>query len=202
MMQQHQQQQNGSTMGRTLESDVSGLQVTEKAPASEWHRGGESKRGTERTETQEQAPGSKQSTRQSIASSKKTSTLGASATGPPADLLLRIQSSKKRVDAAAPRDRYSIPAMEVPRGTFFAMEEPAGGASWHALLWHSATNGVDQCLLLHGALSMRCVGAKLCLRVTNGAQLTAFEVAQTVEQSAALVVLLTNGVLARPDTQA
>ena len=107
----------------------------------------------------------------------------------------------KPLDAAAAPDRYARMAADVPRGSFFSLEQPCGGAKWHALLWHSATNGVDQCLLLHGALSARCPGAQLCLRVTDGAELTEAEVRQTVEPSAALVILLTRGVLARRDTQ-
>ena len=118
------------------------------------------------------------------------------------DGVLSRTGKPKPQDASAPAERYSKAPAELVRGGCLAMEQPSGGARWHALLWHSATNGVDQCLLLHGALSARCVGAQLCLRVTNGKELTASEVRQTVEQSMALVVLLTTGVMSRPDTQA
>lgn len=103
-------------------------------------------------------------------------------------------------DAAAATSRYSDELLAGADDKFVGLPPPPG-LFWHAYLCHSALNGVDQAIIINQAFTSRCAGVKLCLRYSAGQELTAREVRDVVPACAALVLILTVGVLARPDVQ-
>lgn len=125
-----------------------------------------------------------------------------------AALQLLKKDNVKIADPAAtgPRDSSAAPRysdeVHTSASAQFAASPPPQGLTWHAYLCHSPTNGVDQAIVLNQALAARCAGLSVCFRFSAGNQLSAREVREVVPGCAALVLVLTTGVLARPDVQA
>lgn len=115
---------------------------------------------------------------------------GSVAIADPAELVSR--------DAAAATSRYATEVLVDAEDKFCILPPEQ---TWHAFVCHSPATGVDQALNLEQALVSRCAGANLCFRFTAGQELSARAVRQIVPFCDALILILTSGVLARPDVQ-